>query len=1157
MSRPELLRQELSKRILILDGGMGTMLQRQNLTAADFGGEAYEGCNEQLAVTKPSAIASVHEQYLKAGADIVETCTFGSTPMVMDEYGLGSQAYEITRAATRIARGLADAYSTGDKPRFVAGSIGPTTKSLSLTGGATFQELVDGFALQAEALMEGGADYLLLETLIDTLNCKAGVVGIRQAFRKLGRELPIAVSGTIELQGVMLAGQTAEALFASLEHAAPIYVGLNCATGPEFMTDHIRTLAGSAGTAVACVPNAGLPNEFGGYDETPEMLARQLGKFADAGWLNVAGGCCGTTPDHIAAIADAMKGRAPRGTERPRKSWVTGVDLLEMTPEGRPYIVGERTNSIGSKLFRDLVAQEKWDEAAEIARRQARAGAHILDACLANPDRDELADMEKFLSKASKATKLPWMIDSQEPKVVEAAFRLLQGKCILNSVNLEEGPEDKRFTGLMNCVKEYGAMVVVGCIDEVGMAVEPQRKLEVAERSYQILSEKWGIAEEDIMFDALVFPCGTGDQAYVGSAAKTIEGVRLISERFPKAQSTLGVSNVSFGLPPAGREVLNSVFLYHCTKAGLTSAIVNAEKLVRYAEIPQEERDLCDDLIWNRGTDPVAAFTAYFRGKKASAATETDKVLPPAEHISRCILRGSKDGLNQAIDTLIAEGRKPLDVINGPLMDGMNEVGRLFNKNELIVAEVLQSAEAMKSAVAHLEPLMEKGDGQNRGKMVLATVKGDVHDIGKNLVEIILGNNGYEIVNLGIKCPTEQILAAVREHKPDLIGLSGLLVKSAQQMVLTARDLKEAGVDVPIMVGGAALSNNFTVKSIAPEYAGPVVYAKDAMGGLDLANQLTDSDKRGPFLESLREMEEIVRSGAAAPVADAPEAEPKEKLVLSRDNELFAPPALDRQTWSRPLPEVWRFLNPQMLYGKHLGLKGSVERLFADKDPKAVELKTFVEGLQASILSEGWMKVKGAYRFFPVRVEGDRICIYSQDRSKQVASFRFPRQTAGWGLSLSDFVHPTEWDHVALFVVTAGAGVRERSEALKEKGDYLASHGLQALALETAEAAAEALHKHIRLTWGFPDAADLSISDIFKAKYRGVRVSFGYPACPRLEDQEILFDLLEPQDLGVNLTEGFMMDPEASVSALVFHHPQGRYFTISAADLEAFERSLA
>ena len=1157
MSRPDLLRQELSKRILILDGGMGTMLQRQNLTAADFGGEAYEGCNEYLTVTKPSAIGSVHEQYLKAGADIVETCTFGGTPMVLDEYGLGKDAFEINRAATRLARELADAYSTADKPRFVAGSMGPTTKSLSLTGGATFQELVDGFALQAEALMEGGADYLLLETLIDTLNCKAGVVGIRQAFRKLGRELPIAVSGTIELQGVMLAGQTAEALFASIEHSKPLYVGLNCATGPEFMTDHIRSLATSAGTAVACVPNAGLPNEFGGYDETPEMLARQLAKFADAGWLNVAGGCCGTSPDHIAAIAQALQGRAARGTARARKSWVTGVDLLEMTPDGRPYIVGERTNSIGSKIFRDLVAQEKWDEAAEIARRQARAGAHILDACLANPDRDEQADMEKFLAKASKATKLPWMIDSQEPKVVETAFRLLQGKCVLNSVNLEEGVDSERFQGLLRCVKEYGAMVVVGCIDEQGMAVEPARKLEVAVRSHKILTEEFGIAEEDIMFDALVFPCGTGDQAYVGSAAKTIEGVRLISERFPRCQSTLGVSNVSFGLPPAGREVLNSVFLYHCTKAGLTSAIVNAEKLVRFAEIPEEERKLCDDLIWNRGTDPVGAFTAHFRGKKATAATESDKVLPPDQHISRCILRGSKDGLNQAIDVLIAEGRRPLDVINGPLMDGMNEVGRLFNKNELIVAEVLQSAEAMKSAVAHLEPLMEKGDGQTRGKMVLATVKGDVHDIGKNLVEIILGNNGYEIVNLGIKCPTEQILAAVREHKPTLIGLSGLLVKSAQQMVLTARDLKDAGVDVPILVGGAALSNNFTVKSIAPEYAGPVLYAKDAMGGLDIANQLSDSGKRTAFLDKHKAMEEQVRSGAAAATTEAPEAEPKEKLVLARDNELFAPPSLDRQTWSRPLPEVWRFLNPQMLYGKHLGLKGSVERLFAEKDPKATELKEFVETLQASISADGWMKVKGAYQFFPVRANGDAIEVYSKDRTRLLTSFRFPRQGSGWGLSLSDFVHPEQWDHVALFVVTAGAGVGERSEVLKRKGDYLASHALQALALETAEAAAEALHKHIRLTWGFPDAADLTVSDVFKAKYRGVRVSFGYPACPRLEDQEKLFGLLQPSDLGVNLTEGFMMEPEASVSALVFHHPQGRYFTISSADLEAFERTLA
>ena len=550
----------------------------------------------------------------------------------------------------------------------------------------------------------------------------------------------------------------------------------------------------------------------------------------------------------------------------------------------------------------------------------------------------------------------------------------------------------------------------------------------------------------------------------------------------------------------------------------------------------------------------MAAFTAHFRGKKV----EEKKVavdLPPSEFVSNCVLTGSKEGLTENLDRLLQGGMAPLEIVNGPLMAGMNEVGRLFNKNELIVAEVLQSAEAMKAAVAFLEPKMEKSESATRGTLLLATVKGDVHDIGKNLVEIIVGNNGYKVVNLGIKVPPDQLVAAAREHKPDLIGLSGLLVKSAHEMVTAARDLREAGVETPILVGGAALSNNFTVKNIAAQYAGPVLYCKDAMGGLDAANKLTDAKIRPAFLETHRAMEATVRSGAEASASAAPESAPKEKLVVERGNELFAPPSLDRTEWTRPLPEIWKYLNPAMLYGKHLGLKGSVERLWEEKDPKALELREFVESLKREAQEKGWIVPKGVFRFFQARGEGDRIRLFDPSGA-ELAGFRFPRQGDGWGLCLSDFVHPEKPDHVALFCVTSGTAVRGAVEELKAKGEFLKAHALAALALETAEAFAELCHRHLRLSWGFGDAADLSVPDIFKAKYRGIRVSFGYPACPRLEDQEILFDLLKPESIGVNLTEGFMMDPEGSVSALVFHHPQGRYFTISQADLEAFEKGL-
>ena len=1151
MSKIQELKELLSTRIAVLDGGMGTMLQRQKLVASDFGGAEYEGCNEHLVLTRPEAIASVHRAYYAAGADIVESCTFGSTPLVLDEYGLGSKAYEISKAGVEVAvREALAAQARDGRARFVAGSMGPTTKSLSLTGGATFQELVESFRVQAGGLWDGGADFLLLETQIDTLNTKAGIVGIELAAKERGVRIPIAVSGTVEMQGVLLAGQSAEAFYASLEHVEPLYAGINCATGPEFMTDHVRSLARTALTNVACAPNAGLPNEHGGYDESPETLARALERFAEAGWLNVVGGCCGTTPDHIAAVAQAVAGKAPRRIPSQRRRWVTGIEVLEMEEAGRPYIVGERTNSIGSRAFRNLIGEGKFEEAAEIARKQARAGAHVIDVCLANPDRDEKSDMVQFLSRAAKAVKAPFMIDSQDPKVVEAAFQLVQGKCILNSVNLEDGPDGERFKGLLELARRYGAMVVAGCIDEKGMAVEPARKLEVAERLHSILVGEWGIPEEDVMFDALVFPAGTGDAAYQGSAAKTIEGTRLIMERFPRCQSTLGVSNVSFGLPPAGREVLNSVFLYHNSRAGLTSAIVNAEKLVRYAQIPEDEKRLCDDLIWNRGDDPVAAFTAHFRGKKVEEK-KVAAALPPAEFVANCVLTGSKEGLAENLDKLLDGGANPLEVVNGPLMDGMSEVGRLFNANELIVAEVLQSAEAMKAAVAHLEPRMAKSESATRGTLLLATVKGDVHDIGKNLVEIIVGNNGYKVVNLGIKVPPDQLVAAAREHKPDLIGLSGLLVKSAHEMVTAARDLREAGIDTPILVGGAALSNNFTVKNIAAQYAGPVVYCRDAMGGLDAANKLTDDKIRPAFLDAHRAMEESVRSGAEASAQSAPAQAPKEKLVLVRDNELFAPPSLERTEWARPLPEIWKYLNPAMLYGRHLGLKGSVERLWEERDPKALELREFVESLQREAAEKGWIEPRGVFRFFRAKGDGDRIRLFDPVGS-ELAGFRFPRQSDGWGLCLSDFVHPSQDDHVALFCVTSGTAVRGAVDELKAKGEFLKAHALAALALETAEAFAELCHRHLRLLWGFADPADLTVSDIFKAKYRGIRVSFGYPACPRLEDQAVLFDLLRPESIGVRLTEGFMMEPEGSVSALVFHHPQARYFTISPKDLEAF-----
>src|SRR5215813_6159189 len=842
--RAEALREILAERVLVLDGATGTWIQRQDLTAEDFGGEQYEGCNEHLVLTRPDVVRRMHSDYLAAGADMVETDTFGGTPLVLAEYGLAEKAFEINKRAAELAREAAARFSTSARPRFAAGSLGPTTRSVTVTGGVTFEALIEHFRVQASGLVAGGADVLMLETTQDTRNLKAGLIGVEQAFTEIGWRVPILVSATIEPMGTMLAGQAIDAFYTSVMHAPLLSVGMNCATGPDFMTDHIRTLSGLAKTLVSCYPNAGLPDADGNYAETPEKLARSLTRFMEEGWVNIIGGCCGTTPPHIAALAKAAEGRRPRRPAIHSKTLVSGIEMLEVDVDNRPVLIGERTNVLGSRKFKRLVAEGQFEASAEIARAQVKGGAQVIDVCLQDPDRDEAADAGKFLERATKMVKVPLMLDSTDAKVLELGLKWSQGKSVINSVNLEDGEE--RFRLVVPLAQRYGAALVVGTIDEDpvhGMGVTRQRKLEIARRSYTLLTEKYGIAPEDILFDPLVFPCGTGDEKYVGSAVETIEGVRAIKAEFPEAKTVLGISNVSFGLPEAGREVLNSVFLYHCVKAGLDLAIVNSEKIVRYPSIPDEEKRLAEDLLYNRGADPVAAFAEHFKKKGAAPKVKAERAGTPLERLPRYILEGSKDGLVEDLEAVRTGGMAPLDVINGPLMDGMREVGRLFNANELIVAEVLQSAEAMKAAVSHLEQFMEKAGGSRKGKVLLATVKGDVHDIGKNLVEIILSNNGYEVVNLGIKIPPERLVAAHAEHRPDLIGLSGLLVKSAQQMVTTAQDLTAAGLDTPMLVGGAALSQKFTDHRIAPAYQGLAVYAEDAMRGLALADRILSGEE--------------------------------------------------------------------------------------------------------------------------------------------------------------------------------------------------------------------------------------------------------------------------------------------------------------------------
>jgi 5-methyltetrahydrofolate--homocysteine methyltransferase len=1166
--RRQALFDALSSRIVVLDGAMGSILQSR-LRVEDYGGADLENCTDNVSRANPGVVYAVHTSYLEAGADIIETNSFNGHPVSLGEFHLQAEAYDINYAAAALARTAADEYSAPGRPRWVAGAMGPTTRSITVTRNVDFRTLRDGYYLQARALLEGGVDVLLVETCQDTRNVKSALLAIDQLERDVGFEIPTMVSGTIEPMGTMLAGQTADAFYASIAHRNLLAVGLNCATGPEFMTDHIRSIHEMARTRVSCYPNAGLPNEELKYLETPESFAAQLERFVDNGWLNLVGGCCGTTPAHIKAVADMVAHKRPRtlAGAAHNRTYFSGVDLVECDEASRPLIVGERTNVIGSRAFKVLVNEERWEEATDIARRQVRNGAQIIDVCLQQTERDEARDIPDFYELLISKVKAPLMIDTTDAKAIELALTYCQGKSIINSINLEDGEE--KFERVGPLARSFGAALVVGCIDEdplQAQAFTRERKVAIAERSLRLLTEKYGIRAEDVLFDALVFPCATGDETYVGGAVETIEGIRLIKQQLPQVKTVLGISNISFGLPPAAREVVNSVFLYYCTKAGLDLAIVNAEKLERFASLDPNERRLAENLLFNAPANGepedwrqqsreqkialnqshIAALTEYFRG--AAAKVKKSAIPRPLdERLVNYIVEGSKDGLVDDLERKREEGAGPLEIINGPLMKGMSEVGRLFNNNELIVAEVLQSAEAMKAAVNHLQQFMDKTETSTRGKVVLATVKGDVHDIGKNLVEIILSNNGYLVINLGIRVPPEVLIRAINDHDPDAVGLSGLLVKSAQMMVLTASDFHEAGIKVPLLVGGAALSKNYTNNKIAPAYASPTFYAKDAMTGLRLLNEIMDPATRDEALRSHVYLEQT--SDAAVSRQPALFLSTERNSKVRQDIPVPKLPYADRRVRAVPdLGEVWSYINPFMLYGRHLGFKGQFERLLAERDPKALSLHEHVEEVKR--WAAGFMKVRAVWRFFEAERDGNTIRLLEAERHEPVHSFAFGRQPMPDGLCLSDYVLPANGssrDTIALLVVTAGEGVRQRSEEAKASGRFFDAHALQALAIETAEGAAEWLHRRIREDWGFPDPPDMTMRERYTARYRGKRYSFGYPACPNLDDQQGIWKLLQPEEIGVSLTEGMMMDPEASVSAIVFHHPGCTYFTAAVA----------
>ena len=1147
---------------MIIDGALGTSVQDLNLAPADYGAPAADGCIEALVATRPDLIRALHESFLAAGADLIETNSFGASPVVLAEFGLADRARELNRQAAAIARAAADSFDTPGHPRFVIGAMGPTTRSISVAGGITFRELADGYYQQALGLIEGGADVLMLETVQDTINARAGLDAIDRAIADSGATVGVAVQGTVEPMGTLLAGQDIESFYVSLAHRDLLWVGLNCATGPDFMTDHLRSLSALSRFAVSCVPNAGLPDEDGHYHEAPAALATKLARFMENGWLNVVGGCCGTRPEHIAMIAQATLSYRPRRPAAPTRSALSGLSTVVIDESARPVIVGERTNSLGSRRFKRLISSGNFDEAVAIGRDQIRHGARILDVCVQDPDRDEHADLTLFIDALVRQTKAPIMIDSTDPASIELALERIQGKSIINSINLEDGPDAPRLVRTAELARRFGAAIVFGCIDEdreQAQAITRARKLEIAARGVEMLGGRFGLAPADIYIDPLVFPAGTGDPTYAGSAVETIEGIRAIRAALPRCPIVLGVSNISFGLPEPCRGLVNSVMLDHCIAAGLDLAIIDARAIIPTADIDPVERPLAEDLLWARGDDPIGSLVSHFRDREPRPAPPPRAELPLDERIARCVIDGSREGLARDLDLALAD-RKPLAIINGPLMAGMSEVGRRFAANVMIVAEVLRSAEVMKAAVSQLTPHMERDVSAVRGKIILATVKGDVHDIGKTLVEIIFGNNGYEVIDLGIKVPPEELVRAWREYRPDAIGLSGLLVKSARMMVTTAEELKAAGISCPLIVGGAALSARFTRTRIATAYDGLVAYASDAMSGLDLLNQIMDPPARDALAARLdAETERLIAAATnSAPVPIATTT--PRKSPVHHPGPIPTPPDLKPHVIDDyDLNEIFPYINPAMLYTRHLGLRDA-ERAIRRADPRAVQLTAVVEEMQRLMVGRSDITARAVYRFFPVSSDGRQIRVFepSGDRALEIPTFG--RQSDPPHLCLADFVaprgeHPT--DYVGMFALTVGPGVRALAEDFKNRGEYLRSHALQAIALECAEAFAELLHLKMRAMWGIADPPGLTMKDLFQAHYRGKRFSFGYPACPRLEDQAALFRLLDPERrIGLRLTEEFMMDPEASVSALVIHHPEARYFALSELDIEALNAEL-
>ena len=1194
--------------VLVFDGATGTSLQQMDLSAEDFGGAALEGCNENLVFTRPDAVQAVHRLFLDAGCDVIETDTFGAASTVLAEYDLQDQAFAINKRAAELAREMAEAYSTPEKPRFVAGSMGPTTK-LPTLGHIDFDELRDAFAEQAEGLLAGDVDLFIVETCQDVLQIKAALQGIEQAFAKTGQRRPLMVSVTMETTGTMLVGSDIAAVVAILEPFPIDVLGLNCATGPEQMKEHVRYLSEHSPFVVSCIPNAGLPENIGGvahYRLTPVEMKMQLMHFVEDLGVQVIGGCCGTTPAHIAALAElaAELKPAPRRVRTPelRQNPKDPRPALAYEPSASsiygttPYlqdnsflIIGERLNASGSKKVRDLLAEEDWDGLVAVARGQVKENAHVLDVNVDYVGRDGERDMKQLVSRLVTNVNLPLMLDSTEWQKMEAGLKVAGGKCILNSTNYEDG--DERFFKVLELARTYGAAVVVGTIDEEGMARTAERKFAIAQRAYRDALE-FGIPAHEIFYDPLALPISTGIEEDRENGLATVEAIRLIRQNLPGVHVVLGVSNVSFGLSPAARIVLNSVFLHDCCEAGMDAAIVSPAKILPLVKISEEHQQVCRDLIhdnrrFDNGVcvyDPLTELTKLFEGvsaKEARASGPQLSDLPIEERLKQHIIDGERIGLEDALKIAL-ERYQPLAIINTFLLDGMKVVGELFGAGQMQLPFVLQSAETMKSAVAFLEPLMDKVEGEStaKAKFLIATVKGDVHDIGKNLVDIILTNNGYEVINLGIKQPVEAIIEAQQQHNADCIAMSGLLVKSTAFMKDNLEAFNAAGIDVPVILGGAALTPRFVNKDCREVYRGQVIYGRDAFADLRFmdafvaARDAEQWDNGRGFLAGAPEglgLEPVTNDTAAPPTATAAtaaNAAPEAEAAASTDPETAAPandhrsdavpeePALSPPFWGSrvlteaeiPLEQVFAYLDRNALFAGQWQLRKAQGQSREQYDAMLAEkAEPVLQQWMTRCLEQQLLTPRVAYGYFPCGREGNSVVVFDPDqRSRELGRFALPRQRSGNRYCIADFYQdlaggqPT--DVLPMQAVTMGERATSFAQELfkgDQYSDYLYFHGL---GVQMAEALAEWVHAQIRGELGFGDPAGMPLRDVLAQRYRGSRYSFGYPACPNVADSRQQLAWLQTDRIGLSMDESDQLEPEQSTTALVALHSQARYF---------------